>query len=94
MRAIQDAIPTGLARTVATEAGESVPRPRAAAPAGEFLGAGEGGLEFWLSGGRVYSHPPSGGRGSHVCRLAAPNRLLKQDRRAHAAGSPTDSHRG
>ena len=59
-----------------------------AAPTGEFLGAGEAGLELWFSGGHVYSHPPSGGCGSHICRFATPNRLLKQDRRT-AARQPT-----
>ena len=87
----------GIARGVAWGADQVVPRPCTTAPAGEFLGACEGGLELWLSGGHVYSHPPSGGRGSHVCRLAASNRLLKQDRRTarHVApGSPTDNRRG
>ena len=87
MHAIQEQNPgpggsTGtVARGVPREAGVSDLWSRAVATGGEFLGVCEGGLELWLSGGHVYSHLPSGGRGSHVCRLAAPNRLLKQDRR-------------
>ncbi len=44
---------------------------------GEFLGAAADGREFWLLGGHVYCHSPDGPRPSHVCRLAAFNRLRK-----------------
>ena len=96
MRAIQHASPgaSTRARASANADDRAVPRPCVPAPAGDFLDAWEGGLELWLSGGHVYSHHPSGGPSSHVCRLAAPNRLHKQNRRLArrvAPGNPTDN---
>ena len=55
-------------------------RPRRGCP-DEFLGADADGREFWLEGGHVYCHPPSGpgsGGRAHVCRLAAFNRVRKR----------------
>ncbi|CAA9436523.1 MAG: hypothetical protein AVDCRST_MAG01-01-3304 [uncultured Rubrobacteraceae bacterium] len=58
---------------------------------GTFLGVAPDGREFWLLGGHVYSQPPSEQGTSHVCRLAAFNRMRRARRPRDAAAGRRDA---